>query len=395
MGTSANENRRHDLDWLRVLAILLLQVFHTGMAFNSWGWHIKNADPLPWLDLPMAFLHQWRMPLLFFISGVGTTFALRSRRLSGFVKERHRRLLWPLVFGMLVVIPPQVYCERLFHGVNYPSYWDFYKTIFYGVSYPQGNTSWHHLWFVVYLFVFSMLTVPLLAGFGTRRGQIMLEAFRNWLAKGARVYVLIAPLALIQVGLRPYWPTQQNLVADWANFSFQLFHFWCGILIASHPGIWDRIESLRRISLGLGLTSLAVLLVDDVAGVKGGYAYPIEYTLLSCLTWFWILSALGYGKHCLNFRNRFISYANEGIYPFYILHQTVIVVIGYHLVTWPLGPNTKFGLLLVLSFAGSVAIYELLIRRWNWVRPCFGLKARAKMQVRRVEGSPSMAQEAV
>ncbi|RPJ54775.1 MAG: acyltransferase, partial [Acidobacteria bacterium] len=206
MRYASNENRRHDLDWLRVLAILMLQVFHTGMAFNSWGWHIKNPETLPWLDLPMSFLHQWRMPLLFFISGVGTTFALRSRKLSGFVKERHRRLLWPLVFGMLVVIPPQVYCERLFQGVNYASFWDFYRTVFHGTSYPQGNTSWHHLWFVAYLFVFSILTVPVLAAFATRRGRIVLEACRTWLAQGARIYLLILPLSLIQVGLRPYWP---------------------------------------------------------------------------------------------------------------------------------------------------------------------------------------------
>ena len=391
MRTSGNENRRHDLDWLRVLAILLLQVFHTGMAFNSWGWHIKNADRLPWLDQPMSFMHQWRMPLLFFISGVGTTFALRSRKLSGFVTERHRRLLWPLIFGMLVIIPPQVYCERLFHGMHYASFWDFYKTVFYGIPYPEGNTTWHHLWFVAYLFVFSMLTFPLLAAFGTKRGQSMLEACRNWLAHGARIYLLILPLAAIQLSLRRYWPTHNNLVSDWANFSFQLFHFWCGILVASHPAIWGRIETLRRVSLGLGLTTLGVLLVDDAMGVKGGYPYPIEYSLLSVLTWLWIMIALGYGKHYLNFRNRFISYANEGIYPFYILHQTVIVVIGYYLVAWPLGPVVKFGLLLVLSFAASVAIYEVLIRRWNWVRPCFGLKPRAKTQAVAIEGRPLIA----
>jgi len=391
MRTTGDENRRHDLDWLRVLAILLLQVFHTGMAFNSWDWHIKSPDRLPWLDLPMSFLHQWRMPLLFFISGVGTTFALRSRKLSGFVKERHRRLLWPLVFGMLVIIPPQVYCERLFHGVKYATFWDFYKTIFYGTPYPEGNTTWHHLWFVAYLFVFSMLTVPLLAAFGTKRGQTILEAWRSWLARGTRIYLLILPLTVIQLSLRRSWPTEQNLVADWANFCFQLFHFWAGIVVASHPGIWDRIEKLRRVSLGLGLATLGTLLIDDAVGVEGGYPYPIEYTLLSGLTWFWILIALGYGKHYLNFRNRFISYANEGIYPFYILHQTVIVVIGYYLVTWPLGPTVKFGVLLVLSFAGSVAIYDVLIRRWEWVRPCFGLKPKARTRAVVAEGRPLIA----
>jgi len=384
-------NRRHDLDWLRVLAILLLQVFHTGMAFNSWGWHIKNPERLTWLDMPMSFMHQWRMPLLFFISGVGTTFALRSRGLAGFVKERHRRLLWPLVFGMAVVIPPQVYCERLFSGVSYSSYWDFYRTVFYGVSYPQGNTSWHHLWFVVYLFVFSLLSVPLLAGMRRPDGKVMLERLQNWIGRGYNLYFLILPLAVVQVSLRPYWPTQHNLVADWANFSFQLFHFWCGLLVASSPGIWDRIESLRRLSLVVGLTSLGVLLIDDFLGVKGGYPSPIEYTLVSALTWSWILTVLGYGKHYLNFRNRFIEYANEGIYPFYILHQTVIIVIGYYVVSWSLGPSAKFLALLVASFAVSVLIYEVLIRRWNWIRPCFGLKPRVKLQVVPVAAQASEA----
>ncbi|HXK58377.1 MAG TPA: acyltransferase [Acidobacteriota bacterium] len=390
MGTLTT-NRRHDLDWLRVLAILLLHVFHTGMAFNSWGWHIKNADRLTWLDLPMSFLHQWRMPLLFFISGVGTTFALRSRGLSGFVKERHRRLLWPLIFGMLLIIPPQVYCERLYSGVHYASYWDFYRTVFHGVPYPQGNTTWHHLWFVAYLFVYSLLSVPLLAAMRHPTGKSMLERLQNWLSRGVNIYVLVLPLALVQLSLRRYWATQQNLVADWANFSFQLFHFWCGLVVASHPGIWERIEGLRRISLGIGLATLGTLLIDDLLGVKGGYRYSIEYSLLSVLTWSWLLTVLGYGKHYLNFRNRFIEYANEGIYPFYILHQTVIIVIGYYLISWSMGPTAKFLGLLFLSFTVSVLTYELFIRRWNWIRPCFGLKVRVKEQAIAIGSRASVA----
>jgi glucans biosynthesis protein C len=376
-------SRRHDLDWLRVFAILLLHVFHTGMAFNNWGWHIKNDVRLPWLDLPMSFLHQWRMPLLFLISGIGTTFALRSRRLSGFLKERTRRLLFPLIVGILLVVPPQVYCERLFQGVQFDSYWAFYQTVLQGTPYPEGNTTWHHLWFVAYLFVFSLLSLPFLAWIQTERGKARLESWRCRLGQNYRVYLLILPLAVIQISLRRYWPTHQNLVSDWANFCFQLFHFWCGILIAAHPGLWRRVENLRKTSLILGLGTLAVLLVDDVMGVRGGYPYPIEYALLSCLTWFWILAILGYGKHLLNFRNRLLDYANEGIYPFYILHQTVIIVLGYHVITWPLGPAVKFLLLLFFSFALTAAIYETLIRRWEWVRPCFGLKRRLK----RAEGS--------
>jgi glucans biosynthesis protein C len=375
-GSTPTLYRRHDLDWLRVLAILLLHVFHTGMAFNNWGWHIKNDVLLSWLDVPMGFLHQWRMPLLFLISGIGTTFALRSRRLSGFVKERNRRLLFPLVVGILLIVPPQVYCERLFQGVPFDSYWSFYQTVLRGMPYPEGNTSWHHLWFVAYLFVFSMLSLPFLAWMQTERGKARLESCRGWLGQNYRIYLLILPLAIIQISLRRYWPTHQNLISDWANFCFQLFHFWCGILIAAHPGLWLRVQQLRKTSLILGLVTLAALLVDDVMGVRGGYAYPLEYALLSCLTWFCIMAILGYAKHFLNFRNRFLEYANEGIYPFYILHQTVIIVLGYHVIAWPLGATMKFFVLLFSSFVVSVATYEFLIRRWRWVRPCFGLKTR-------------------
>ncbi len=376
-------NRRSDLDALRVMATILLIYFHTAMIFNLWAsFHIQNDELSLGMALFVEFFNIWHMPLFVILAGMSSFYALEIRSGKQFTKDRAKRLLIPLLFGILLVIPPQVYIERIAwwcktrqSPINFTgSYFDFYPYFFIPI-YPEGNLSWHHLWFVAYLFVFSMLTVPVLAAFGTKRGQMILQASRSWLAQGGRIYLLILPLAVIQVSLRRYWPTQQNLVADWANFSFQLFHFWAGILVASDPGIWDRISKLRRVSLGLGLTTLGGLLIDDAMGVKGGYPYPIEYTLLSCLTWFWILIALGYGKHYLNFRNRFISYANEGIYPFYILHQTVIVVIGYYLVRWRLGPTVKFGLLLMLSFAASVAIYEFLIRRWDWVRPCFGLKS--------------------
>jgi glucan biosynthesis protein C len=384
--------RRHDLDWLRVLAILVLHIFHTGMAFNSWGWHIKNDVRLPWLDLPMAFLHVWRMPLLFLISGIGTTFALRSRGLAGFVRERHRRLLIPVLFGMLVIIPPQVFYERLFGGAHYTSFWAFYRTVLELTPYPQGNFSWHHLWFVVYLLVYSMLTVPFLALFKTRIGKQALDRARGWLGQGARIYLLILPLAAIHLTLRDAWPETHNLVADWANFAAMLLYFWSGILVASDERIWSRIEAVRRISLGLGFLTLGSLLVDDAMGVVGGYPHPIEYTLLAALSWFWIFAALGYGKHYLNSRNRVIDYANEGIYPFYILHQTVIVILGYYVISWPLGPGVKFVALLALSFAATVGVYEFLIRRWSLVRPFFGLKKRSR---RKTEQAPAAVPELV
>jgi glucan biosynthesis protein C len=370
---TARPPRRHDVDWLRVLAILALHVFHTGMFFNNWGWHIKNPERLPELELPMAFLHQWRMPLLFFVSGIGTILALRSRSLLAFVGERHRRLLVPLVFGMLVIVPPQIYCERLTQGQTY-SYGAFYRTVFEGTSYPQGNTSWHHLWFIAYLLVYAMLAVPLLAAWRTSRGAVLLDRLRARLSRGLALWWLAAPIAVVQLALRWRWPETHNLVSDWATFAFQGLLFLYGLVIGMDERVWDTIRDRRRLSLTLGVLVLASLLVDDVLGIQGGYPYVWEVSLLSCLTWFWVLAAAGYARRYLSFRNRFLDYASEGIYPFYILHQTVIIVLAYPMIGWVLPAWPKFFLLLVSSFVASWALYAVAIKPWAWVRPFFGLR---------------------
>jgi fucose 4-O-acetylase-like acetyltransferase len=140
------------------MLILSVFVFHVGMFFNSFGWHIKNNELITGLDAPMAFLHLWRMPLLFLISGAGTYFALGKRKLGGFVSERSYRLLIPLVFGMFVIVPPQVFIEKI---AQYGNYINFLPHLAEG-SYPTGNFSWHHLWFLLYLFVCWMMAIPVI-----------------------------------------------------------------------------------------------------------------------------------------------------------------------------------------------------------------------------------------
>jgi len=373
---ATTSQRRHDLDWLRVLAILLLHVFHTGMFFNNWGWHIKNPDRLPVIELPMELMHLWRMPLLFFISGVGTILALRSRTILGFVRERHLRLLVPLIFGMIVIVPPQIYAERLTQGQHFASLWAFWRTVFQGVPYPEGNTSWHHLWFVLYLFFYAMLVTPLLAWGRSRSGAAFMARLRGVLASGATVWLLALPLAVTEIALRWRWPTTHNLVSDWANFSFHGLLFLYGTLIGFEERIWDHLTRYRRVSLGLAVATLGIGLIDDVRGIEGGYPYVWEYLMRSCLTWFCVLTCAGYGRRYLSFRNRFVALANEGIYPFYILHQTVIIVLAYPMIGWALAPWPKLVVLAVSSFVVSWAIYALLIRPWPCVRPFFGMKPR-------------------
>jgi glucan biosynthesis protein C len=279
---------------------------------------------------------------------------------------------------MLVIVPPQIYCERLANGAAFSSYFEFWRTVFDLVPYPAGNTSWHHLWFVLYLFIYAALAVPVLALLRSATGARWQRAFGEFAARGPAIWLLALPVVVAQLALRWRWPTTHGLVDDWANFTFQGVFFLYGILIGTDVLVWDRITSARRISLALGLVVLGSLLVDDALGVRGGYPYGVEFTLRSFLTWFWILAAAGYGKRYLSFRNRFLDFASEGIYPFYILHQTAIIVLG----SWILGSNVgawpKFGWLLTSSFLVSWLLYAVAIRPFAWIRPLFGMKRRRR-----------------
>ena len=135
--------RRYDLDWLRIIAILIVLIFHVGMFFNDWDWHIKNNNTSDAFGYVMIWLHYWRLPLLLFISGAGTIYASAKRNEKQFALERAKRLLIPLVFSMFVIVPPQIYFERI---SDYSSYFQFYPTVFECVPYPDGaSLSWHHM----------------------------------------------------------------------------------------------------------------------------------------------------------------------------------------------------------------------------------------------------------
>lgn len=146
--------RRYDLDWLRVIVFVLLIFYHVGMFFVApdWGWHIKNNITYEWIKYPMLFLNQWRLPILFIISGMGTSYALSRRTAWEFAAERTKKLLLPLIFGMLVIVPPQVYVEKISKGSIQGSYFEFWPSQAFIGEYPVGNLSWHHLWRIYYCF---------------------------------------------------------------------------------------------------------------------------------------------------------------------------------------------------------------------------------------------------
>lgn len=376
--TRALPARRHDLDWLRVIAIVLLVFFHAAMPFVAeWWWHLKNAETSHLLLEVNFFMSRWRMALLFLISGVGTAYALGRRTAGTFARERAKRLVLPLVFGILFIVPPQIYIERIAHGQAWSSYLAFWPSIFTTGPYPKGNLSWHHLWFVGYLAIYTALLLPLFAWLRGAR----LERAGAWMDRAAgRVGLpaLALPLAIVFVTLVPHFEGLQDVVHDLAMFTYYGIFFAYGYMMSRAAALWERIERERAASLRWAvLATLAVNYlrwnrIDVHVGLTpGGVVYG---SLLALMAWCWVITILGYGKRYLSRGSAFLTWANEGIYPVYILHQTVIVILAYYIVPLNDGIFSKFFFLSFLSLAVTYAIYEVLVRPFNPVRVLFGMK---------------------
>ncbi len=371
--------RRYDLDWMRVLAFSLLILFHTGMMFNTWSWHIKNTETSQVFNHVMRFLHLWRMPLLFFISGSAIWFLLGRRSPARYVAERCRRLLVPLIFGMLVIIPPQVYHERLFQQQTFSSFWDFYRTVLTLTPYPQGNFSWHHLWYIPYIFVYSLLLLPLFLFLRRTRGKKILAQLHHLLDTPWIIPMIAVPNILGDILLRPFWPSDtHDLLADWANFVSTILIFSIGYILAEGHAVWDRMEKQRMAFLGWALVLYGLLaLVWEIGWLS--HAGWVKTSLYYCLTntcgWLWLLTILGYGKRYLSFSNRFLTYANEAVYPFYQVHQTITVVLGFYLIAWPVPIVVKFPVVAGGTFLGSWLVFAV-IRRYDATRFLFGMRRK-------------------
>jgi len=373
--------RRFDLDWLRVIAFAILIFYHVGMFFNYWDWHIKNNIVTRAVQWPMLFTNQWRMGLLFMISGAGVYFALESRSAGSFLGERFVRIFIPLLFGMFVIVPPQIFFERLTQGMTY-SYWEFYKTVFDFQPYPKGSFSWHHLWYLVYIFFYSVLALPLLLFIRRRKG--MTANWANFFENPA-LLILIPVIWHVTGNLfLDKYPTTHNLVHDWNNHFHSLTLFISGFVLCTQTAFWETLKKYRGLLLKIWITLTFILYAAYWANDREDYdwevfLYPIIQTTNA---WCILLCILGYAYTYLQFSNRFLKYANEAVYPFYILHQTVIICLAYPLIHSSLSVAAKFTYLCVATFLICLTLYHILIKRFNMLRLAFGLKIKRKMKVK-------------
>lgn len=386
------KSRLFYLDWLRIMAIFGVLVFHSGLAFSSeWDWHIKNQETSALIMEFNFWLSKFRMPLLFFISGCVTFTMLRKQSGSTFVKSRFKRLFIPLLFGMLIIVPPQIYMERLTQGYK-GSYLDFYASVFNFEPYPAGSFSWHHLWFIFYLFLYNLMLTPVFKWLLGEKGKRVMQAMQ-WLGHGKRIYLLLLPSMIIFASLILRFPPTNDLINDWCHFFYWLSFLVAGFLCIAIPGVMDSLERNRRFSLALGL--LSIILVNylrwnnqepgrDASVALYGYLamYPV-------IAWGWLLAAIGYGKKYLNKPHPVLNYLNNAAYPFYILHQTVIIIIVYYVVQTKETTGMKYIFTIIVSLLLSWLIYHLFIRPYRITCFLFGMKGAKKSGEKEVVVAPS------
>lgn len=371
--------RRYDLDWLRVIAFGLLIFYHIGMYYVTWGWHIKSPHAGPAAEPLMLLLNPWRLSLLFLISGVALRFAAdKADSLKAFMGRRFFRLFVPLLFGMLVIVTPQAYFELLAKGEIEPGYLAFWAQYLAGEdSFSVTVPTWNHLWYVVYLLAYSLIIIPLMPL--VRRLATWLDgAGFERLMSGGRLFIIPA---LLFVAYRfttdmAFPQETHDFVHDWGAHARYGSYFLIGLLIAKHDGFWRVLAATWRMGAGL-VVALAIVLSSLWAHWDWVAEQPVLLAVARALrplyAWAMIATLMGVAQAYLNRPSPSLSYLTTAIFPYYILHQSLIVVIGVGASSLGLAVGPEFLLVLVGTVVGCAGLYELLIRRLPFVRPLFGV----------------------
>lgn len=379
------------MDWLRVGAFALLILYHVGMYFVPWDWHVKAARPDSHVAILMLATNSWRLALLFVVSGYASAAVFaREPSAAGFARSRSARLLIPLVFAAIVVIPPQPWIELMFkHGYteSFSHFWlhDYFR---FGALEGIILPTWQHLWFVVYLWVYSMALALLMlipAGVRARVARLCEAAL-------AGPAILVLPIALMVLRALVLFPgvgETHALVDDGAAHALYFPCFLFGALLRRSPTLWAAIRRWWRVAAVLAVAAYAVVAMIE-------YRYPGDTPLDDTLTalfrgaravqgWAMIVALIGIADHWLNRDAPIRPMLTEAVFPLYIAHQTIIVVVGWWLLPLALPNLAAFAILVAATAAGSWTFY-LIGRAIPWLRPMIGLAQKEKG---RPEGRPS------
>ncbi|MDJ0915340.1 MAG: acyltransferase [Desulfobacterales bacterium] len=382
------EERRYDIDWVRVVATLAVFIFHSGRFFDKLDWHLKNVQQNLFFTMFVGFLDLWMMPLLFLLSGLGTWHSLKSRSSKQYLLERVKRLLIPLyTVGAFILLPPQFYFELVTHGRDVSSIWKLIPPLYGGslrfsFDAPYIVNLWSgHLWFLQFLFIASLLLLPLLLYLKSEPGQHLLLKLADWSDRWGVIFLFLIPLVLVRIGLRGFFHGAHT----WADLIYYSVFFLIGYVIASDRRFTEGYKRHGWVFLVLGIAAYAgegFLIFGVHYPYPGAESFSWMYVLFNILisigNFCWVMFILSLAAKYMNFNHKVLTYGNEAVLPFYIFHQTIILCVGWFVIRWNIGILPKYLIIALVSFALIMTIYDLLVRRFNAVRFFFGMRSKKK-----------------
>ena len=376
------QERRYDIDWLRIYVTLAVFFFHNARFFDAIDWHIKNAEHSEVVFIFVAFLNAWLMPIFFLISGAGSWFGLEHRNFRQYLLDRVKRLLIPFyTVGAFILIPPQFYWDRVTKGLFTGSFIDFYPKFFntFSIDLPFLTFWPGHLWFLRFLFLISLITLPLLLFLKSTRGRHLISKLAAFTNKRGGIFLFIIPIVLVELLLKP--PPGGD---SGSNFIYYLLFFMIGYLIPADSRFTEGLKKNTNFSLGLGIAAFS--LIGIMLAVFGYNLWDKSFSpsfllysiLVSIDAWCWIAYILGIGFKHFNKKNKALAYGSQAVLPFYILHQTLILFVGSYIIPLNVFFLLKYLIISTGSFILIMLIYEVLIKRINIIRFLFGMRLKKK-----------------
>lgn len=369
-----NSARLYELDWLRVLLIFGVFLHHVCMPFNGDDWHIMNNESSKVLDDVMVYFEQFRLPILFFISGVGAVILLSKVSAKKFALDKILRLFIPLLVGLLLIVPPQTYIENI---NEMQAYWQEFPSLVL-------NFDTNHLWFIEYLIVFSFLAIPINKLLSLKFGAVVMAGMYKLTQFKVGLFSIVLLLISIKVYFSLTFPSDGNKIENITSSSYYFFFFIAGMVFIRDKRIWQALCTQRFLNLLILLSCTLVFYVyyyspDLSEYLSRDVRWSIWWIVCCLVAWSALLSMLGYAQYYLTKTPTWLLASNELIYPFYIFHQTIIVIIGYYVINWPLPIVFKIISLLVLSLVTTSAICWFIIKPINIFRLLFGLKPKNRI----------------
>ncbi|MFC2104863.1 acyltransferase family protein [Bacteroidota bacterium] len=344
-------NRRYDIDWLRVIAIGLLLIYHIAIGFQPWGVFIRFIQcekSLESLWIPMTMLNVWRIPLLFFVSGMGVCFAIKKRNWKQLVLERTKRIFLPFLFGAIFIVPIHILLWQKYYNQN--------------LTYSPGQG---HLWFLANIFIYVIFLSPLFFYFKRNdNGKVV-----RWLKK-----LFSNPLGLLLIAvffvmeamiIKPEIYTMYAMTFHGFVLGFLAFLFGFSFVITGNA-FWKTVLRWKWLYLSIA-TSLYIVRL---------FVFNIEApnSLVAIESIIWIFAIFGFAYKYLNRPSKTLSYLSQGAYPIYIIHMIFLYLASYIIFPLVMPTILKFVLTVLFTSLGCFILYDLVIRRVGFLRPLFGLK---------------------